>query len=249
MTAVDSSSWWPVSPFLRRRWRRRLGLPDVFVAEVGVRGAPELDERTAGEALFLCAAAVVGPSHLLPALALGTPTVCTSDAAAAVGAEDGVHVVVTDGGAAHDAALALADDDERAALLARAGRALVDERRGTTADGVDAAGPVEVLTSALAELGTPPGSDVTRRVAAHVASLGPSAAAAVAPLAARAEVEVAPLPDEESAARVAAAFGLTRAAGEVTPPPPPRTIRQRLAGKSAGDIARALLRRARLLRR
>jgi hypothetical protein len=228
---LDLVGLWPVSPFVRRRWRRRLGLPECFVAEVGVATAPPLDDRTAYEALFLCAAAVVDAEHLLPALALGTPVVCGSDAAAAAGAVDGEHVVVADTAAeARAAADALAGDDVRAAALARAGRHLVVVPAAP-------AGPEGRVGAALAELGTPPGSDVARRVAAHVAALMmPSDVASTV-------AAVPPLPDEASARRVAAAYGLPALAPEPIAPEP--TLRDRLRGKSLGQIVRAAARRVR----
>src|SRR5690606_35557753 len=92
--SVDGTEWRPVVPFVRARWRRRFGLPSDLVVSVGVPGAPDLDEATADDALFLCAAAVVGPGHILRAMALATPVVCDLATANLVGAEPDRHVVV-----------------------------------------------------------------------------------------------------------------------------------------------------------
>jgi hypothetical protein len=181
--AVDGSALRPVLPYVRGRWRRRFGLPDDLVVRVGVPGAPVLDDETAGDALFLCAAAVVGPGHVLRSLALGTPTVCDAATAAAVGAVDGVHVVVADDDdAAAALAGALAGDELRGAALARSARRLVEARHDVAAAArrvaralaLPAVGalPLARLADALVELGTPLDARITGRVAGAVGGLG-----------------------------------------------------------------------------
>jgi hypothetical protein len=238
----------PVSPFVRRRWRRRLGLPDSFVTSVGVAGAPAIDERTASAALFTCSAAVVGSTHVVEALSLGTPTVCTTEVAASVGAIDGEHVLIVDDPAdARRQAEALAADDARAAALARNAPRLV---RAPDASSPPTAMPgIARLVDELARLGTPPGSSVARRVGGYVASLGPSAAAAVELLDVDGSTAGLP-PDAESGRRVAEAFGLPMPAPAPFAPrvQPRRTMRARLAGKSARQIAGAVWQRVRRAR-
>lgn len=179
--SIDGSEWRPVAPFVRARWRRRFGLPDGLVAVVGVPGGRPMDDQTAADALFLCAAAVVGPSHVLRALALGTPTVCDAATAEVAGAVDGEHVVVATGDAARAAAEDLAAHGDRAALLARAGRRLVEVRNdmvgvarrlGAALALEPVGGPLRSrVPSALAELGTPLGAGVVGRVSDALASL------------------------------------------------------------------------------
>lgn len=183
---VDGDELRPVVPFVRERWRRRYGLPADLVVTVGVPGAPELDEATAHDALFLCAAAVVGPAHVLAALALATPVVCDAATAEAIGAVDGEHVVVAAGEAARTAAARLAADLPAAARLARAGRRLVEERHdlATAARRVAARlglppvgpSPVARLAGRLEELGTPVDAGVAGRAAGAIGSLGPETA-------------------------------------------------------------------------
>ena len=181
--AVDGTVWRPVAPFVRERWRRRLGLPERLVAVVGTPGAPPMDDETAADALFLCAAAVVGPAHAVRALALGTATVCDAAVAELVGAVDGVHVVVAAGHEAVDAATDLAADMPRAAVLGRNARRLAEARHdiAESARRVAAAlelptvgePPVAQVAAVLDDLGTPVDAGVVARVAGAVGTLGP----------------------------------------------------------------------------
>jgi hypothetical protein len=117
----------PRSPFVRRRWRHRSGFPGAMVVRVGA----DVDDSLVPTALSLCAAAVVDhPDALRTALAAGAPSVTDAATAAAVGAVDGVHVVVTDGPTeqALGEARALAGDERRAAALGRAAADLFAER-------------------------------------------------------------------------------------------------------------------------
>lgn len=180
--AIDGSQWRPVMPFVRKRWRRRLGLPADLVARVGVAGGPTLDDDTAADALFLCAAAVVGPGHVLRSLALGTPTVCDAAVADLVGAVDGEHVVVADASWAPDAAAELAADMERAARLGRAGRRLIEQRHDLAASARRVAAvlslpgvgppPLAAVAGMLEGLGTPVGAPISARLAGAIGTLG-----------------------------------------------------------------------------
>ena len=181
--AFDGTTVRPVAPFVRQRWRRRLHLPDRLVVEVGTPDAPPMEDQLAGDALFLCAAAVVGPGHVLRALALGTPVVCDRATAALIDAEDGRHVVVAAPSAAAEAAAAIAADLTLAAQLSRRGRSFVESRHdiATAAREVAAAlrlppagpPPLARVASALEGLGTPLDAGVVRRVAGAASALGP----------------------------------------------------------------------------
>lgn len=117
----------PRSPFVRRRWRHRSGFPGAMVVRVGA----DVDDTLVPTALSLCAAAVVDhPDALRTALAAGAPSVTDAATAAAVGAVDGIHVVVTDGSTeqALGEARALAGNERRAAALGRAAAELFAER-------------------------------------------------------------------------------------------------------------------------
>jgi hypothetical protein len=181
--SVDGTAWRPVAPFVRARWRRRLGLPATLVAMVGTAGAPPMDDQTAADALFLCSAAVAGPAHVLRSLALGTPTVCDAATAALVGARDRHDVAVASGDDARAAAEELAVDVTRAATLARNGRRLVEARHDVAASArrvaalldlpETGAAPVARVAARLDELGTPVDAGVVSRVAGAIGTLGP----------------------------------------------------------------------------
>jgi hypothetical protein len=172
--AIDGTRHRPIAPFVRQRWRRRLGLPHDLVVEVGTATARPMEGQTAEDALFLCAAAVVGPGHVLLALALATPIVCDAATAALVGAEDGDVVVAAQDGA-HAAAADVARDLERAAALGRRGRVLAEAhhdvaaaaRRMAVALDLPANGPPPLarVATTLERLGTPLDAGVVRRAA------------------------------------------------------------------------------------
>jgi hypothetical protein len=235
MNAVDARTRLPVSPFVRRRWRRRLGLPEEFVVRLDVTGGPEASEDVVEAALFTCSAAVVGREYVALALALGTPVVCDADVAGAIGATDGTHVTVASGAGVEEAARALAGDDIEAARLARNGRRLVVDRSTAAAPA-----PGDRLGAALDELGTPPGHPTAERLRRRVTISATMTAAAGPP--------GALLPDEALARRLAGVFGVPLVAPVTDLAPPsatPRSIRERLAGKSAREIAVAVIRRLR----
>ena len=238
MTGYDAQAVLPVSPFVRRRWRRRLGLPDDFVVRLGVERAPACDADLADAALFTCSAAIVGREHLDAALALGTPVVCDAGTASAVGAVDGTHVVVAARAAAEHTAELVAGDDSRAARLGRNARRLAVDRSPARAD--DGADP---LDTALAGLGTPPSSPLAARLRTRAGAPAPARRSpAGSPASPRR------LPDEHTARLLADAFGVVLSSPVTDLAPPsatPRSLRERLAGKSARDIAAALARRVR----
>ena len=172
--SVDTAAWPPLPPHVRRRWRVRLGLTPDLVVDTAA-----LDPDDVPTALAVAAAAVVAPADLPRALALGCPSVVTAEAAAGIGAVDGLHVVV--GG--RPEAEALAGDDRRAALLSRQGRLLaratLDPARTAEALlrawGLAPAGPVARLDERLDELGTSRTGPVRRRAADALALMtGPT---------------------------------------------------------------------------
>lgn len=122
----------PVPPFVRARLRRRLGHAAAMVADLR-----DATPEGGGDAVRVAAAVVATGDALLPALAWGAPAVTDAASAAALGARDGIEVVV-----AHEdpsaAAAALASDLRRAALLSRVGRRLAELR------GADAAVPAKL---------------------------------------------------------------------------------------------------------
>ncbi len=173
--ALHASQHPSLSPFVRQRWRARLGLPRDFVIEIGTRAPTTLDESLVAAALATCSAAVVHGPQLVTALALGTPVVTDAASAAHIGATPFVHVGVAEPPAAPGIARELAADPARAAALGWGGRLLVEERfdlatvASELVDALDlgpasfAAAPLAHLDAELAALGTPTGSPVTNR--------------------------------------------------------------------------------------
>lgn len=177
---LDVDSFRPSGPLVRARWRERLGLPPVVVADVATLAPADRQE-----ALRTCSAAVVGAEDLAVALALGTPVITDPAAAAAAGAVDGLHVVVADAGEGLAAAEDLAADRHRCARIGAAGRRLAEERLdlGRAAAFVAAAlfvvpppaGPLGHLESRLQELHLPPVARLRDRVAAALDPLSSGA--------------------------------------------------------------------------
>ncbi len=199
-SGIDGRDVRPLPPFVRARWRQRLGLPDDLDVAVGVAGAPALDEATTRTALALAPAAIVAGGWLVPALALGTAVVTDAESAAAVRAVEGRDVEIAaaapeglagPAAGARAATRALGADWRRAAALGWAGRLLVEERHdlatvaralaaalglvapATPGDVLDPAGR---LQASLDELHTPPFARVAVRARSAWASLaGPQA--------------------------------------------------------------------------
>jgi hypothetical protein len=117
-------------PFVRKRVRRRFGLPEEMVIDLRDSAPHALaGDGLSHTALAVTAAAIVPAGRLAEALAWGTPAVTDAESAAAMAASDGVEVRV---GAPDDLARIaelLAADETQAALLSRAGRRLVEQGR------------------------------------------------------------------------------------------------------------------------
>ncbi|MEP6624934.1 MAG: hypothetical protein ABJC79_10855, partial [Acidimicrobiia bacterium] len=143
-----------LSPFVRERWRRRLGLPSSMVIAIGSTEADPIPTADALASLALGAAAVVRGPLLVAALALGTPTVTDAATAARIGAEHMVHLAVATPTEARGQADRLATDPARATAVGWGGRRLVDTELdlGRVAFATIAAlgiGPIEFPTAPL----------------------------------------------------------------------------------------------------
>jgi hypothetical protein len=182
---VDPWRHRPVPPFVRARWRRRLGLPDDFVVAFGYSPETTVGPRSVATVLALASVAAVRGEHALLALALGTPIVTDAATAGALGARDGRELVVMSGddpdfaagvgvdAGAIAAATALASRPVDCARLGRRARELVEAhhdpeavaRELTTRLGIVGreapdAGSAAILRAACRELGLPPDGTV-----------------------------------------------------------------------------------------
>jgi hypothetical protein len=170
--SVDAAAHPPLSPLVRRRWRRALGLPDELVVVIGFGPATRLPEAAIPSALATCdAAAVRGPWALI-ALALGTPLVTDDATARRIGARDEQEIALEAPGATSAAAHDLARDERRAARLGTAARRLAEQVHDVAPSAhavarrlglVRVPTPGALLQEHLAELGTPTGSPVALR--------------------------------------------------------------------------------------
>ena len=185
--AVPAAEHPSLSPFVRERWRGRLGLPNPLVVEFGGAAPSPFDDVTAPSALAVCSAAVVRGPWLVTALALGTAVVTNAASAANIGATASVHVAVAGPHDARAVAEELAADPARAAALGWGGRMLVEERHDLRTVAIEVVsvlgiGPLRFPDAPLARidaeldaLGTPTASSVANRVLRRVASIaGPA---------------------------------------------------------------------------
>lgn len=177
-----------LSPFLRQRWRLRLGLPAEFIVEIGTASPTQTsDDELARSALAVCSAAVVRGPRLVTALALGTAVVTDATSAEQIGATPTVHLAVADSNQARTIADHIGADHARAAALGWGGRLLVEERfdLATVAlELVDALGigpaafpaaPLARFDAELAALGTAPSSAVSNRALRRVRAIAGAA--------------------------------------------------------------------------
>jgi hypothetical protein len=167
LPSIDVTAHPPLTPFVRERWRARLGLPATLVVVAGFDAPTALPAAATPSALALCSAAAVRGPYTLLALALGTPLATDAVEAARVGARDDHDVVVTPPRDALAAADDLAADPRRAARIGWAGRLLAErahdvrpaarrlaERLGLLGQERPGDGP----QARLDELGTPRGA-------------------------------------------------------------------------------------------
>lgn len=162
----------PLTPYVRGRWRERLGLAPELVVDLRP-ASPAVSERVAPAALAVAAVLIVDRRWIGHALALGAAVVADRRTAEEAGAIEGSELVVAEGGAAVEVAGALAADVRRCAALGRAGRHLAERRWGLRAAALQLArqldllpeplGPDQLLAERLAELGTPAGARVAAR--------------------------------------------------------------------------------------
>lgn len=183
--AVRSRQVLPVPVPLRADLRRAHGLPEPMVTTAGRPTARPLGPGSLATALRVTAVADVAGPVTVDALALGAPVVTDAATAEALGAIDGVHVLVADAATSGVVAHELAADPVRAAALGRAGRYLVEqihdadrtarqlgERLGLPRPDSTPAAPGLRLGSRLTELGTPTGHHIELQLADRLAALG-----------------------------------------------------------------------------
>lgn len=109
-----------VPPFIRARWRRRLGLDENFTIRVGVPDGSTTPDEALVASLAVAAAAVVRGEWLPVALMLGTPVVTDKASVDALGIPAEGVCVVADEVSADEALIALIESPERVAALSRA---------------------------------------------------------------------------------------------------------------------------------
>jgi hypothetical protein len=173
--AVRGSEHPPLTPFVRSRWRDKLGLPHPMIVELGGASGWTGPEDAIPASLAVCSAAIVRGRWLLTALALGTAVVTDPTSATDIGATEHVHVAVAPPAGAREVAEALAQEPARAAALGWGGRLLVEQHHDL--DGIAERiiedlemGPASIpstplasLDAELAALGTPAASPVAIR--------------------------------------------------------------------------------------
>ena len=172
---IDADAHPPLSPFVRARWRERLGLPANLVVRVGYQDPWPTDDAAIAAALSVCSAAAVRGPWTLTALALGTAVVTDVSDAQRLGARDGRDLVVGEPVNAAARAVALGAEWPEAARFGHAARQLVERAHswsGLARALLDRLGvarprvpyqPLAGLQRRLDELGTPPDSPVALR--------------------------------------------------------------------------------------
>lgn len=172
---IDADLHPPLSPFVRARWRERLGLPGNLVVRVGYNDPWPGDDASVPAALAVCSAAAVRGPWTLTALALGTAVVTDASDAERLGARDGVELLVDAPVSAPSRAATVGTDWPEAARLGNAARRLVEQRHswsrlarelldrlGIERPRVPSA-PLAGLQTRLDQLGTPPDSPAALR--------------------------------------------------------------------------------------
>jgi hypothetical protein len=178
---LDARRFLPMTPFLRARWRMRLGLPGRLVVSVDAPDGDGLTDDVVPTALAVASAVACGSRWLLPAMAWGAPCATDAGAAASIGATPDVDVAVAEPGQLRATATALAEDDRRAAALGRAGRRLVERCHDVSRPPGEVArrlgllpapaGLTDRVAARLTELWTPPTATVVGRARAAASSL------------------------------------------------------------------------------
>lgn len=176
---IDADLHPPLSPFVRARWRERLGLPESLVVRVGYNDPWPGDDASVPAALAVCSAAAVRGPWTLTALALGTAVVTDASEAERLGARDGVELLVDAPVSAPTRAAALGTDWPEAARLGNEGRRFVEHRHSWSRfarELLDRLGierprvppvPLAGLQARLDQLGTAPTSPAALRALRH----------------------------------------------------------------------------------
>ncbi len=172
---IDVDAHPPLSPFVRARWRERLGLPANLVVRVGYQDPWPTDDAAITAALAVCSAAAVRGPWTLTALTLGTAVVTDESDAQRLGARDGTALVVAEPVHAAARAVAIGADWPEAARLGHEARHFVERAHswsGLARTLLDRLGierprvpyqPLAGLQLRLDELGTPPDALVALR--------------------------------------------------------------------------------------
>lgn len=183
---VDVATIPVMPPFVRKRVRRRFGLPEHMV--VDLRGAaPHAAGDMAGDtALAVAAAAIVPARRLAEALAWGTPVVTDAESAAGLAARDRVELRVGTPDDLVRIAGDLAADEAQAAVLSRAGRRLVEKGREPDRLALEVARRLGLwvpsapawrgrVDAELADLRTPAGAHIRQRLEAMMTGVADDA--------------------------------------------------------------------------
>jgi hypothetical protein len=236
-------------PFVRKRVRRRFGLPEEMVIDLRNGTARAGDVGAISQtALAVAAAAIVPGGRLAEALAWGTPAVTDAESAAAMAARDGIELRT---GAPDELARIaddLAADETQAALLSRAGRRLVEQGREPERVALEVArrlglwpaAPPEWRTrldAELADLRTPAGARIRQRLETIMAGVADD------PKQGAARVTGSPSRHLDDAALKGLRAELARtnpALPEPYMPPAPRTRLRRRVRRLAGRVGRRL---------
>jgi hypothetical protein len=172
---VDVDAHPPLSPFVRARWRERLGLPTHLVVRVGYPDPWPTDDAAIVAALAVCSAAAVRGPWTTTALALGTAVVTDESEAERLGARNGVDLRIAEPVSALAQSEALAADWPQAGRLGHGARRLIEEQHSWSALaravlsrlGVEPPRlphfPLAGLQARLDDLDTPPASPAALR--------------------------------------------------------------------------------------
>ncbi|TMK65414.1 MAG: glycosyltransferase family 1 protein [Actinobacteria bacterium] len=198
LPSIDAARHPPVLRFARERWRAAYGFPERFVVshgcDPGSTTAAAPGPMLATTLALASAAAVCGPETVM-ALALATPVVTDEATANALGAADGVEVVVAPTPSLADRAHELAGDPARCARLGWHARRLVERHHDSAA----------VVRAVVQRLGFSdgqgvPGADSAREVARLLALDPTDAAGTFGPSLVLAEMRELGLPAPDSPA-------------------------------------------------
>jgi len=128
--SVDTALHQPVTPFVRSRWRRRLGLDEDLVVDLRT---PVGNDAPVATLMALASAVIATDGTVLTAMALGTPTVVENATAHRLGLapfdDDGLRT--TGAADTRPEADLLAADPTRAARMGRRARRIAERQFST----------------------------------------------------------------------------------------------------------------------